>query len=99
MRLTQIQEGPSPHQFELEIVDRVVVGRDPVLSHLVFENDGEISPAHCEIFFESGCLYVQDLGSSQGTFINGTPLTGRHRIEEQDVLQIGRTELRITFPA
>ena len=98
MRLTQIQEGPSPHQFELEIVDRVVVGRDPVLSHLVFENDGEISPAHCEIFFESGCLYVQDLGSSQGTFINGTPLTGRHRIEEKDVLRIGRTELRITFP-
>jgi Mg-chelatase subunit ChlD len=98
MRLTQIQEGPSPHQFELEIVDRVVLGRDPVLSHLVFENDGEISPAHCEIFFESGCLYVQDLGSSQGTFINGNPLNGRHRIEEQDVLRIGRTELRIAFP-
>jgi len=98
MRLTRNQEGTLPSQFEIEIAERVVLGSDPAVSHLVFENDDKISPAHCEIFFESGCLYLQDLGSGAGTFLNGLPLTARHRIEEMDVLQIGRTELRITFP-
>lgn len=98
MRLMQNQEGMLPFQFEIEIADRVVLGSDPAVSQLVFENDDKISPAHCEIFLESGCLYLQDLGSGAGTFLNGLPLMARHRIEELDVLQIGRTELRITFP-
>ena len=98
MRLTRNQEGTLPSQFEIELADRVVLGSDPAVSQLVFENDDKISPAHCEIVLESGCLYLQDLGSGAGTFLNGLPLTARHRIEEMDVLQIGRTELRITFP-
>ena len=98
IRLTRIHEGPPPRQFELEIVDRVVLGCDPAVSHLVFEHDSGISPAHCEIYFDAGCLYLQDLGSGNGTFLNGAPVTARQRIEEQDVLKIGRTEMRITFP-
>ena len=97
-RLTCVHEGPPPNQFDLEIVDRVVLGSDPAVSQLVFEHDGNISPSHCEIFFENGFLYVQDLGSAQGTFLNGMPLTTRQRIEETDILRIGQTELRITFP-
>lgn len=98
-RLTRIHEGPPPHQLELEIVDRVILGRDPTVSQLVFEHDGIISPSHCEIFFDNGFLYVQDLGSAQGTFLNGMPLTTRQRIEDGDVLRIGQTEMRITFPS
>ncbi len=97
-RLTRIHEGPPPHQLEFEIVDRVVLGSDPAVSHLVFDNDSDIAPAHCVIFFEGGRLYLQDLASPQGTFLNGVTLTSRQCIVEQDVLKIGRTEMRITFP-
>lgn len=97
-RLTRIHEGPPPHQLEFEIVDRVVLGSDPAVSHLVFENDSDIAPAHCVIFFEGGRVYLQDLASPQGTFLNGVTLTSRQCIAEQDVLKIGRTEMRITFP-
>lgn len=97
-RLTRIHEGPPPHQLEFEIVDRVVLGSDPAVSHLVFENDSDIASAHCVIYFEGGRLYLQDLASPQGTFLNGVALTSRQCIAEQDVLKIGRTEMRITFP-
>ena len=97
-RLTRIHEGPPPHQLEFEIVDRVVLGSDPAASHLVFENDSDIASAHCVIYFEGGRLYLQDLASPQGTFLNGVALTSRQCIAEQDVLKIGRTEMRITFP-
>lgn len=98
VRLTRIHEGPPPHQVELEIDSRVVIGSDPAVSHLVLESDNRISPAHCEIFFEAGFLYVRDLSGGQGTFLNGAAVAGRQRIEEQDVLRLGATELRITFP-
>lgn len=98
-RLTRIHEGPPPHQLEIEILDRVVLGSDPAVSHLVFEQDREIAPAHCEIFFEAGRLYLQNLATTNDTFLNGVALTARQSLEEQDVLKIGRTEMRITFPS
>ena len=98
-RLTRIHEGPPPHQLEIEIIDRVVLGSDPAVSHLVFEQDREIAPAHCEIFFEAGRLYLQNLATTGDTFLNGVALTARQSLEEQDVLKIGRTEMRITFPS
>ena len=98
IRLTRIHEGPPPHQLEIEIVDRVVLGSDPAVSHLVFEQDREIAPAHCEIFLEEGRLYLQNLATTGDTFLNGVALTARQSLEEQDVLKIGRTEMRITFP-
>ena len=97
-RLTRIHEGPPPHQLEIEIIDRVVLGSDPAVSHLVFEQDREIAPAHCELFFEAGRLYLRNLATTGDTFLNGVALTARQSLEEQDVLKIGRTEMRITFP-
>ena len=98
IRLTRIDNGLPANQFELEIVDRVVIGSDPLASHLVFEQDAGIAAAHCEIFFEAGYLFLRDLSSATGTFLNGTPLVDRQRIEDQDVLKLGQTEMRITFP-
>ena len=98
VRLTRIHEGLPPNQFEIEIVDRVVIGSDPLVSHLVFEQDAGIAAAHCEIVFEEGCLFLRDLSSATGSYLNGVALTDRQRIEEQDVLRIGHTEVRITFP-
>jgi pSer/pThr/pTyr-binding forkhead associated (FHA) protein len=35
-----------------------------------------------------------DLGSTNGTFVNGERLDGRQRLRDGDVVQIGDTELR-----
>ena len=98
VRLTRIHEGPPPNQFELEIDSGVIIGSDPRASHLVLDTDSRIAPAHCEIVFAAGRLYIRDLGTAQGTFLNGAAVTGRQVIEEQDVLRLGATELQITFP-
>lgn len=99
VRLTRIHDGPPPNQFDIEIFDRVILGSDPNSSHLVFEGDRDIFPAHCEIFFESGRLFLQDLASAQGTFLNGEALTAVRCIEENDILRMGTTELKISFPS
>jgi pSer/pThr/pTyr-binding forkhead associated (FHA) protein len=35
------------------------------------ERDQSISRRHCQLFFDSPSVYVRDLGSSNGTYING----------------------------
>ena len=43
----------------------------------------QVSRRHCEIFEKKGLLLVKDLGSSNGTYVNGK------RIEQQQVLEAG----------
>lgn len=97
VRLTRTHEGPPPNQLDFELSDRVVLGNDPTLSHMVFENDPVMGPAHCALAFEQGFVYVESMGAWD-TLVNGATLNGRQRIEEQDILQMGQTEMRITFP-
>ncbi len=97
LRLTLSHGNLPPDQIELEIVDRIIVGSDPGESHLVFERDSGIAPAHCELILAAGRLYVQNLASPEGTFLNGVLLAARQRIEAQDILRIGNTEIRIEF--
>ena len=98
VRFTRLDAGAQSEPFDVEIVDRVVIGSDPRVSHLVFDQDGEIAAAHCEIVFEAGLLYVSDLASPGGTYLNGVAISDRQRIDEQDILHLGRTEMRIAFP-
>jgi pSer/pThr/pTyr-binding forkhead associated (FHA) protein len=39
-------------------------------------------------------VYVEDVGSTNGTFVNGIRLTGDRRLASGDVVRIGETDLR-----
>ena len=53
--------------------NRILVGRAPATD--VTLDDLEISRHHAVIFREGGALWLGDLGSSNGTFLNGLPVT------------------------
>lgn len=61
---------------------------------VVLEGDDYASGRHARV--ESGLdgTWVVDLGSTNGTFLNGERLEGRRRLHEGDLLQVGDTELR-----
>jgi pSer/pThr/pTyr-binding forkhead associated (FHA) protein len=42
---------------------------------------------------------VRDLGSTNGTLLNGARLQAQQRLEDGDLIRAGRTEVRITFGA
>ena len=78
-------------------VDRnwVVIGRgrgaDVVLS------EPTISRAHAAIGFEEDAFFVQDLGSTNGTLVNGSP-EEKASLENGDKIQMGKLTLRIDLP-
>lgn len=48
---------------------------------------------HAQIVEHEGAFYVRDMGSHIGTYVNGDPLTGVHRLRDGDRVQIGGEEL------
>jgi len=52
---------------------RVYAGRDPAACQLAF-TDPTLSRRHAEIFVEQGQCYIRDLGSANGTWVDGAHL-------------------------
>src|SRR5438445_156235 len=55
----------------------------------------QVSRKHCEIFEKKGLLLVKDLGSSNGTFVNGKRLQEPRVLEPGDELTIGQVKLKV----
>jgi CheY-like chemotaxis protein len=63
-----------------------VVGRHTDADHRI--NDPTISRRHCAFSVRGGRVYVEDLGSRNGTLLNGEPLTGARLLEDGDRLEL-----------
>ena len=55
----------------------------------------EVSRKHCQFFEKNGMLMVKDLGSSNGTFLNGKKIEGQRVLEPGDELTLGPVKLRV----
>ena len=55
----------------------------------------QVSRKHCELFEKKGLLLVKDLGSSNGTYVNGKRIEGQRVLEPGDELTIGKVKLRV----
>jgi len=68
------------------------VGRDPS-NQVILDDDPYASRFHIWITYEDGQFFVEDLGSTNGTLLNGSPLVRRRELNPGDKLRIGRTDL------
>lgn len=86
-----IKQGPVPGKV-FEIAKQVItIGRDVKSDFVV--NDAEVSRSHTRLTVHSdGCL-VEDLASTNGSFINGQRITTGKMIRPGDVLGMGETVL------
>jgi ABC transport system ATP-binding/permease protein len=73
--------------------DLVTIGRDP--SNDVSINHPTVSKKHAEIVKEGGRVYLKDLGSTNGTFVNGIKIK-KHPLQELDRIVIGPLELHFS---
>jgi len=55
----------------------------------------QVSRKHCELFEKHGLLLVKDLGSSNGTYVNGEKVNGQRVMEPGDELGIGPIGFRV----
>lgn len=72
--------------------DRVTVGRAPN-NPIQLPKDAHVSRLHAVLERYPAGWSVRDLGSANGTFVNGQRLVAEHRLEDGDELRVGQTRL------
>jgi hypothetical protein len=78
-----IEAGPVPITFGRSDDNRAVLGPDDV-----------VSAHHARIESTRDGVWLVDLDSTNGTWVNDERMSGRVRLQDGDIVRIGRTELR-----
>ncbi len=76
---------------EYPLEEEIFLGRDEECGITI--NDSFTSQRHARIFLEENILYLEDLTSTNGTFVNGEKIEKPHLLEQRDHIQIGNTVL------
>ena len=80
--------------MEFAIGSEVTVGRAGGCAILLTE-DSFVSQLHARVFRREKDIFVEDLGSTNGTFLNGKKVTTPVPIRKGDKVQFGRTTLEV----
>ncbi len=83
--------------FRFDLTDKYTIGRSASKSKLAFSGDAALSGLHCTMMVKNNKIYIKDEGTTNGTFVNGVPITGEFALENGDTLIIGSYEYRVTW--
>jgi len=84
-----VRRGPQPNQvYELN-KDIITIGRD--ITNDIVINDPECSRHHLRLTRGANGFNIEDLGSTNGTFVNGQRLTGVRALNRGDMIGLGET--------
>ena len=73
--------------------DEITVGRTAGCQVTI--DDTYASQLHARVFQREGQVFVEDLGSTNGTYLNRRKVTGPMQLQRGDKLQIGNTVLEL----
>src|SRR5271156_544331 len=54
-----------------------------------------VSNLHCALSVRDGSAFVEDLGSTNGTFLNGAAIQDESQLHDQDLLQVGPLDFTV----
>lgn len=105
----RLKIGTNNREVEIPLRKGIHIGRiDPnaeIFPEIDLTNDiapaKDVSRRHARISRKNGKVVVQDLASSNGTFLNGKRLESYHKkpLENGDVLQLGTTQIEVKILA
>jgi VWFA-related protein len=98
LQLTVVAGAERGRVDNRNLSEKTVVGRDKACD-VSYADDTEMSAKHYELILAGKNVEVRDLGSTNGTLLNGARLQTQQRLEDGDLVRAGRTEVRITFGA
>lgn len=85
-------EGQKGSEFALS--DEVTVGRAGGCG-ILLADDTFVSQLHARVFRRDGDIFVEDLGSTNGTYLNKKKVTAPVAVRKGDKIQFGRTTVEV----
>lgn len=81
----------------LVIKGELTIGRKKGQADVVFEQDHQLSGKHCKLVYDGTRVMLVDLGSLNGTLVNGVPISEPYQLSSDDKFYIGSMEWRINW--
>lgn len=82
---------PPAHEGEIyPLAEEITVGRGGGCS-IVLPDDNYVSTVHARLFRRGSDVFVEDLGSRNGSYVNGMQVTSPTRLRRGDRVQFGQT--------
>jgi pSer/pThr/pTyr-binding forkhead associated (FHA) protein len=91
----KVVDPPQRRGRVFELGEEVTVGRSPGCA-VPLEDDAFSSAVHARVFRRDGELWLEDLGSRNGTFLNDERVVGPARLQRGDRVKVGSTVLEVT---
>lgn len=88
----QLDEGLKTYRFD---IPDVLVGRDPACDCIL--EDSAVSARHTHLYYRLGQWWVEDMQSTNGTFLNGEPVTEPIALASGDTLRCGPVSLSVVL--
>lgn len=89
----RLESGPKAGR-RFEIATALRIGRHPY--NEVSLPDPAVSRYHCWITLDEAGLFLEDLCSTNGTFVNGARLRARRALQPGDRVRVGTSEFVLT---
>ena len=90
----RVVDPPQRRGRVFELGDEVTVGRSPGCA-VPLDDDTFASSIHARVFRRSGELWLEDLGSTNGTWVNDERLDNPVRLRRGDRVKVGSTILEV----
>ncbi len=98
MRRVQIRlehlSGPEDGKIVGFSKERVRIGRGED-ADLVLAHDETVSRHHADVVREGEKLFVEDAGSTHGTFVDGQRISGRAELRPGSIMRVGHSFLQV----
>jgi DNA-binding NtrC family response regulator len=88
----EIELAGQRRLYDVAAQGELVIGRAPDVTLTV--DDERVSRRHLRISVRDGALYAEDLGSRNGTLLNGRRLEGGRSLRGRDELEVGPVRIR-----
>jgi hypothetical protein len=92
--LVVVRSPVLDEQERFELDSRPLTAGRGETNEVALEGDEFASTRHARFETRRDGVWVEDLGSTNGTYVNGMKLTRPRRLEPGDVVRVGETELR-----
>ena len=73
------------------------IGRSATQSKMAMTDDTALSSVHCSLSTKGNRLFIKDEKSTNGTFVNGVPISGQFELSQDDIVLIGSYEYRVSW--
>ena len=91
-----VETGPKELRgVKIVVTGPVIVGRSPGADIVVAAS--YVSGRHAQFRLMGQNLFVEDLGSTNGTFVNGNRISAPAALKNNDVVSVGDVSIRVRF--